>query len=90
MAHMVGFLATRLTAAHADITRGWPIMSVHGLDSGEVIYDGATRSFRIITEEEQLRALELHAVEILPHARVRIDPRLVEIAQSRVRPEQAA
>ena len=82
---IVAFLATRLSAARIDIGNEWTIMSVSGPDRGEVIYDGATRSFRIITSEDQLRGMRLHAFEVLFHATGAIDSRMLDLARARVR-----
>jgi hypothetical protein len=86
MGDIVAFLATRLSAAQTDIRHAYPIMSVSGQDRGEVIYDGATRPFRIITREEQLRGLHLHTFEVLDHATGHINLRMIEIANSRIMP----
>ena len=65
---MIAFLATRLRDAQTDVKQGYSLASVSGTDCGEVIYDGETRPFRIITHDDQLHGLRLHAFIVLPHA----------------------
>lgn len=81
---IVAFLATRLRDAQTDITRGYRIASTSGPDRGEVIYDGATRPFRIVTNERQLCALRLHDFVILDHAIGGLPRGLVDHARARL------
>jgi hypothetical protein len=79
----IAFLSSTLRKARIDITHDYRICSTNGEDRGEIIYEGETVPFRIITREEQLRGIWLRDFIVLDAS---VHPAMVEIARSRVRP----
>lgn len=83
MTDLIAFLSSTLRKARIDIVRDYQICSTRGEDRGEIIYEGETVPFQIITREEQLRGLRLRDYIVLDAT---VHPAMIEIARSRVRP----
>ena len=57
--HLFAFLADRLASARVDIRSDYELISTKGPDMGTFMYEGQETPFKIITQPEQLRGLNL-------------------------------